>query len=73
MAQSDQAVYQRKATYTAASGFAADRLILWIWNDVLPAWAPLDTIVPIMPQEVSIALAVLIGGLVFKLTGGKGE
>lgn len=60
---------QKQAAYTVASGFAADRLILWAWNDVLPTWA--STVIPIMPEDVAIGLAVLIGGLVFKLAGGS--
>jgi hypothetical protein len=62
---------QKQAAYTVASGFAADRLILWSWNDVLPAWAPVDAVIPIMPEDVAIGLAILIGGLVFKLTGSS--
>ncbi len=57
----------RQAGYTGLSAVAADKIILWAWNDVLPYYGALGT--PEMPAEVALALAALIGGLVFKLTG----
>lgn len=62
---------QKQAAYTMVSAVTADRIILWTWNEILPAWLPIDTIIPIMTGDVAIALAVLIGGLVFKLTGRR--